>query len=232
MNKIYIIPYIILFVVLSSFSFAEVQTLGTFKINECIDLIQTCDNCTYINFSSVVYPDGTFEILDLNSTNQGTTFNQTFCNTSQIGAYIINTVGDLNGVKTSGNYNLYINPSGIVGNDNTVGIIVPIFSILINLIILFLGFKQVLLKNELSNFILRRSLLVLGIWLLVLNSSIMATIASYAGLDLNKEMFMFMEWFGWTGYIAMIILVFTSIIQFMKAWKIKKTNQRNGGDYD
>jgi len=211
--------------------FSTVQTLGTYKKNQCIDLIQTCTNCTFLNFSSVLYPDGTFEVLDLNATKFGTVFNQTFCNTSQIGTYIINSVGDLDGVLTAGNYDLYINPSGIAGTDNPIGIIIPIFSILINLIVLFLGFKQVLLKNEFTNFIVKRCLLILGIWLLVLNSSIMAAVADYAGLDLSREMFMFMEWFGWGGYIGMIILMFTSIVQFMKAWKTNKRNKRMGADY-
>lgn len=38
---------------------AEVQTLGTFKINDCIVLKQTCSNCSYVNITSVLYPNST-----------------------------------------------------------------------------------------------------------------------------------------------------------------------------
>jgi hypothetical protein len=207
---------------------AEQQTLGTFKKGSCINLIQTCDNCTWVNFTSVVYPNGVFEVLNLDSSNQGTVFNNTFCNTSQIGSYIINTVGDLDGKTTNGNYNFYINPSGITGTDNPIGIIVPIFSLLINFFVLLFAFKRTILKNELSNFILKRSLMVFGLWLAVLNSGIMAGVAQYAGLDLTREMFLFMEIFGWSAYTAIIILIFSTIIQFMKAWKIQKKERRVG----
>jgi len=223
--------YVMFLIILSSFVLADMQSLGTFKKDECVNLIQICDNCTFVNFTSVIYPNGVFELLNLNSTASGTVFNSSFCNTSQVGTYIISSVGDLNNILTTGSYNFYINPSGITGTDNPIGIIVPIFSLLINTFIIFLSFKKNILKNELSNFILKRSLLVFGIWLMVLNSGIMAGIAQYAGLDLTREMFLFMEIFGWGAYISMIVLVFSSIVQFMKAWKIKKQEKRMGGNY-
>jgi len=207
---------------------AEQQSLGTFKKGECFDLIQTCDNCTWVNFTSVIYPNGQFEVLNMNTTSYGTVFNATFCNTTQVGTYIINSIGDLDGITTNGNYNFYINPSGVTRTDNPTGIIVPIFSLLINFFIIFLAFKRTLLKNELPNFILKRSLLVLGILLLTFNSGIMAAVAQYAGLGLTNEMFMFMEFFGWAAYISIIILIFSTIIQFFKAWKLQKKERRVG----
>jgi len=230
MKKIILLGIVIL-VLLALPVYAQ-QSLGTFKKGECINLIQTCDNCTFVNFTSVIYPGGAFEILNLNASQQGTIFNHTFCNTSLIGTYIINSIGDLNGVITTSSYTLYISSTGIERIDNPIGIIVPIFSLLINGVVLLFAFKRHLFQNELLNFIVRRSLMVLGMFLLVLNSTIIAGVAEYAGLDLTKEMFMFMEMFGWAGYIAIIMLLVTSIIQFMKAWKVKKQRQRNGEAYE
>ena len=228
MKKILLIG--IVFLVLLAMPIYAEQNLGTFKKGNCINLMQICDNCTYVNFTSVMYPDGTFEILNLNATKQGTMFNHSFCNTSYIGTYIINSEGDLGGIVTSGSFKLYISSSGIERTDNPIGIIVPIFSLLINGIILLFAFKKNIIKNEFVNFILKRSLMVFGMFLLVLNSAIIAGVAEYAGLDLTKEMFMFIEIFGWAGYAAIIILIFTSIAQFMKAWKIKKKNKRMGNE--
>lgn len=56
----------------------------------------------------------------------------------------------------------------------------------------------------------------------------MATIAAAGGLDLTTEMFFYMEVFGWAGYVAMIILFFTAIIELMSQWKQDKTEERTG----
>ena len=61
-------------------------SLGTFKQNDCVE-IKTILNSTYVNISSVTYPNYTSFIDDSMSKN-GMTFNYTFCNTSQIGEYI------------------------------------------------------------------------------------------------------------------------------------------------
>jgi hypothetical protein len=208
-------------------AYAEQSTLGMFKKNTCIDLVQTCDNCTYVNFS-VVSPTSQVLLSSANGSQIGTIYNKTFCNTTLSGLYKVMTTGDIDGVITTMSYSFEINPSGISRVDNPIGIIVPIFSLLINFFILLLSLRKQILQNEITNFILRRSLMVFGIWLLVLNSGIMASVAEYAGLDLTREMYMFVTIFGWGGYIAMLILVFSSAVQFMSAWKIQKANKRVG----
>ena len=48
-----IISIIIIGMFLISFTCAAQQTLGTFKKGECMQLVQTCGNCTYNNVSFV-----------------------------------------------------------------------------------------------------------------------------------------------------------------------------------
>lgn len=90
---------------------AETQTLGTFEQNSCINLIQTCSNCTYVNISSVLYPNSTQVIGEVAMSKVGTLYNYSFCNTSIMGSYIISGHGNIDGVDTTWNYNLIIAPA-------------------------------------------------------------------------------------------------------------------------
>jgi hypothetical protein len=96
----------------------------------------------------------------------------------------------------------------------------------------YLSAKKGLFNNKYTDFIVRRCFLILGIFLMIMNSAIMATIADNAGLELTQEMFMFMKLFGYIGYPAMILLFFYTMIQTLKEWKIDKRNKRMGGDYE
>lgn len=95
-----------------SCTYAEQQSFGTFKQNSCINLIQTCDNCTYNNITKIVAPNSNIALQDLTMTKIGTVYNLSFCSTSQIGTYVVNGVGDLDGVDTVWNYSFEITPSG------------------------------------------------------------------------------------------------------------------------
>ena len=79
---------------------AEIETLGTFKKNECVELIQTCSNCTFSNLTSVIYPNGTNNGLGLLMTKSGLEYNYTYCNTTNLGNYIVNGYSDVDGVDT------------------------------------------------------------------------------------------------------------------------------------
>ena len=83
-------------------------------------------------------------------------------------------------------------------------------------------------KNEFVNLILKRCCWLIGIYLMVLNSSIMATIAQASGLDLTEEMFRYMLIFGWAGYCMMAFTVFKTLLDVLKLWRIKKENERVG----
>ena len=110
MKKILLILFIGIFLI--SLASAEIQTLGTFKQRECINLIQTCENCTYNNISSVLYPNSSVVLSNIVMTKDDTYYNYTFCNTSTLGSYIVNGYGDLDGERTTWNYDFKITPSG------------------------------------------------------------------------------------------------------------------------
>ena len=92
---------------------AEQQTLGTFKKDSCIQLIQTCSNCTYNNLSYVYQTDsGILYNLSSKMSKEGTFYNFSFCNTSADGEYLVNGFGDPDGQRKSWTYNFHVTLRG------------------------------------------------------------------------------------------------------------------------
>lgn len=73
------------------------NSLGTFKQGEVINLRQTCDTCTYVTLSSVIYPDSTIISINTNMTKTGIDYNYTFTNLSNSGGYYYTVFGDKDG---------------------------------------------------------------------------------------------------------------------------------------
>lgn len=92
----------------------EQQTLGTFLKDSCIQLKQTCGNCTYVNITRVSAPDSSVLISgNFSMTRQDTIYNLTFCSTTQVGEYIVDWKANPDGVTSAGNYNFFISLTGI-----------------------------------------------------------------------------------------------------------------------
>lgn len=122
---------------------AEVQSLGTFKQNECVNLLQNCGNCTYNNISSIIRPNSSIsniEVAMASPTPSNTLYTYSFCNTSSFGQYIINGYGNLNGDKTSWSYDFQITPAGEkeVGNSFLIFIYILFGAVLFSLLFTFI----------------------------------------------------------------------------------------------
>lgn len=76
--------------------------IGSVTIGQCVQLSSTCDNCTFVNVSSVLFPNKTLSNINQQMANPTPTFyNYTFCNNNNIGEYSYSVFGDLNGATTS-----------------------------------------------------------------------------------------------------------------------------------
>jgi len=53
-------------------SFVSSESIGTFKQNENVELYQTCNDCDYVNFTSIKYPNGTAFLKNIETTQEGT----------------------------------------------------------------------------------------------------------------------------------------------------------------
>ena len=114
-NRMAKLNIIIILLLITSVSLviAEETTIGTKKLNDCIDLIQSCADCTYVNFSSYTMPNGTRKLTEWSATKDGTTFTYNNCNlTNQLGTWIIDGHGDLEGVDTVFTYTYDVTPTG------------------------------------------------------------------------------------------------------------------------
>lgn len=116
----------------------------TVKQGQAIQLTAVCDNCTYVNLTKVVYPNGSFALLGSYSmTKNDTNFNYSWNNTNTLGTYTYSTCGDLNGVVTCGDTldrSFEVTPSGQSGTANIVFILLIIaIAYTLNLIGYFKG---------------------------------------------------------------------------------------------
>lgn len=176
--------------------YAEQQSLGTFKTGMCLQLTQTCSNCTYVNISSISYPNSSQAVGQVEMTATGTFYNYTFCDTFVNGNYIVQGFGDLDGSDTVWIYDFTINPIG--QSPSTAQSITYLFifgfSILIFFGLLFVGVTAPY-KNktdEMSGYVLAVSnvkyikLTCLGFaWIFAVFISYFAWMLSYAYLDME-----------------------------------------------
>ncbi len=113
MKKIYLLMFAILFISLAS---ATSTTWGTYKQNDCVNLITICplDSCNVTTLQAITYPNSTIAISDVSATHTGTVWNYTYCNTDSLGIYTIygystnstqneSLIGDFEITHTGGN---------------------------------------------------------------------------------------------------------------------------------
>ena len=104
--------FVLALILLSTPFILGVETLGTFQQDTNIELIQVCDNCTFVNLTTVKIPNSTMLSFNINMSITQTTYNFTFQNTSNLGEYIYTTCGDPNGIFTCQSVNFEITPTG------------------------------------------------------------------------------------------------------------------------
>jgi hypothetical protein len=105
---------LVVFLLLVPLVYSEVQTLPTQQLNSCVNIPQTCSNCTYVNITQVTYPNMTTTIIGELMTSSGYNYNYSFCNTTLLGDYIVTTCGDVDGVLSCVNYDFLVTSTGTI----------------------------------------------------------------------------------------------------------------------
>ena len=108
---------------------AAQTNLGIYEKGSCIDLIQTCGDCTYNNITSIIYPNVTKVVLDVEMTKRGTEYNYTHCFPEINGKYFINGYGNYYGDEDPvvWEYSLILTENG---KEAPSGIVIVLFTIL------------------------------------------------------------------------------------------------------
>jgi hypothetical protein len=119
------------------FSFAQVESFGTFKQNSAINLIQTY-NATACNITSITAPDSSLLLTGVLMTKAGNSFTLALnsANTTQLGIY--NVCGDCDTISWCARFE--ITPTGIGGGfTGTLGFYIII--VLLGIILVIWGYK-------------------------------------------------------------------------------------------
>ncbi len=87
--------------------------LGTFKKNSCVELFQICDSCTFVNLSSITFPENSSkQDFNVEMLKNEQSYNFSFCNTSVLGQYAYNVCGDKEGTLNCERITFSINGLG------------------------------------------------------------------------------------------------------------------------
>jgi len=105
-NKILLILLILLIVPIVS------ANLGTFKQNDCVNIKTILNNVSWVNISTISYPNLTTIISNVAMAQSGVTFTYDFCNTSVLGNYIYDYY--------SSDGNSYVNDFSITASGNAL----------------------------------------------------------------------------------------------------------------
>ena len=160
MKKIFLI-FMFIFVI-SLCSAASLDSLGNgFKQGDCITLKQVCGDCTYVTLGTITLPNGSSVAIHENMTSQTSgIYTYDYCNTTNLGTYGFEGIGDLGGTPNAWTYNVEITPSGNAGSSN---IVFFVFIILVIFAINLFGFFG---KNEIMTILGGMALIFLGLYII------------------------------------------------------------------
>jgi len=166
MKKLLLLLFMSMFLI-TLVNATDITNIGITKQYSSIELYQTCDNCTYVNLSSVRYPNLSIGYFNSAMTKISNDFNYSFNKTNNIGNYQYTVCGDKNGVFKCEVIGFEVTLNGKKQAD---GIVVVIFSIIF-IAIFFFGiiafFKALELVTQFKLDLIDTTVLVgtyLGMW--------------------------------------------------------------------
>lgn len=118
---------------ISAYGYEDVS-LGTFVKGKCINLTQTSESATYINITSITYPNSTRAISDVEMIADSTEFTYNFCSTNLNGQYFINYEGNETNNSLTKNW-FFVTTNG---KESPSGIVIVSFSLIFLVIIAFM----------------------------------------------------------------------------------------------
>ncbi len=123
--------------------FSSIERLGTFKINDPIELVQICANCTFVNISSITAPNSSIILTDVEMTKSGVRFNYTLTPQQSLGDYQVCGHGDLDGENTVWCFSFDITTAGF--KPTTAQGLIYVISLLMAIgtftLMIFIGFN-------------------------------------------------------------------------------------------
>lgn len=215
-------------IVMSMFAVtASETTIGTKKLGDCIDLIQSCADCTYVNFTSYTRPNGTRVVWEVEGIQDGTSFTYYNCSlTDQLGTWIIDGHGDVGSKDTVFTYTYDVTPTGNPTPEGMpmfqMGVLIIIFGVACFLLYLSSQFNEVGFKI----FFLLASLVFLASTML---SAYMISMDGNVAAATNQTTLSLFVVLGIILFIIFIYMLIRQTINALDLYKIKRGYTWNTG---
>lgn len=203
MNKIYLFIFAAIMITGFACASSEIQTLGTYRQYQCVNLVQICSNCTYVNITNVMGPNSLTVLGQQQMTKVGTNYNYSFCGTSVLGNYIVNGFGDIDGTTTVWAYDFNISPTE--GNENNTTLF--LIFIIASAVLLVIAF---VFENHVFAFLSGLGFLATGVYTLI-----------YGFGSLTNQ---------YTQMFSMIIIGLGAIVTIVSALEFIQEMSGEGGD--
>ncbi len=88
------------------------SSLGTFPLNSSVELYQNCENCTFVNISSVKLPNSTIFLFNRNMVKSAQDYTFLFNTTDLLGEYFYSVCGDKDGDLECEDIQFFITKTG------------------------------------------------------------------------------------------------------------------------
>ena len=214
------------------------NSIGVFRQGDCVELIQTCADCTYVKISSVSYPNSTKALELVTMTKTGTFYNYTFCDTSNLGIYKVDGYGDELAVDTVFSYTFEITYSGKnISSAQGILYIILFVVIFLTFIITIFGINKLPRYNQqdeegrilsISYLKYLRPVLWFFEWMVIIG--ILYVSSNIAFAYLNEQLFaQILFTFFRIAFISLIVVIFF-IILLPKIRKMKKSSRHSKGE--
>ena len=142
-------------------------------------------------------------------------------------------------ITTKDTYFWNVSPNGDTGRliiqseeDEMASLGVILFVNAFALAVFLIAFKVHFTDSEFTNYVIKKCLILLGLFFTSLNTVIVVTIADNTGLGVNRELFRYLWIVNWTIYVMMIVLFVGSVTNGMKLWQKMARQKRMGVDGD
>jgi hypothetical protein len=137
---------LILFFLLGIFflNFVFAYDLGAVKKDECADLYQHCSDCSFVNVTSIKYPNQTIIYLNVEMEKRGYDFIYNYCGNNQSGDYFYTVCGDPTDKDPCKTFSYLVTESGLeMSQARTTSTLSLIGLLLIFLVLSIIGLFKV-----------------------------------------------------------------------------------------
>ena len=109
-------------------------------------------------------------------------------------------------------------------------IAVVMYLLFVPSILILLPFFKRFSEHPIADLVIRRACWVIAIYLLMMDTPIIADIAITAGIGAEHELMnIYLFLFGWVGYVFLGFFVLGTLWEVLKDWKVSNKKRRMGG---